>query len=129
MQDFAPPIALAAVLAFIWGMRYLWTKRADREREMLHRERMLALEKGVPLPELPAPEGNGSAVVRYPNALPNAVLGCGLLLFFLGIGIMAALNTVRFPYPDTPENVWAFGLIPTMLGFGCLVYYWLIRRR
>ena len=128
MQDFAPPIALAVVLAFVWGMRYLWMKRADRDREMLHRERMLALEKGVPLPELPAPEANGSAIPRYPNALPNAALGCGLLLFSLGLGVISALQIVTIRDPETPANVWAFGLIPTFLGFGCLIYYWLIRR-
>jgi hypothetical protein len=129
MQDLAPPIALAVVLGFIWGMRYLWMRRAEREREMLHRERMLALEKGVPLPELAPPDGNGSAMARYPNALPNVVLGCGLLLFFLGMGIISALQIVRIPDPEAPANAWAFGLIPVMLGFGCLIYYWLIRHR
>ena len=51
------------VLVWVFGWAAVWLVRqrareakALKLREMLHRERMAAIEGGVPLPELPDPE-------------------------------------------------------------------------
>lgn len=121
------PLALAAVLTFIWGLHYLRRKKAQQHREMLHRERMLAIEKGIPLPELPL-EDNGSAATHYPNALPNAALGCGLIPVSLGLGVVVAFQFARIPDLEVPTDLWAVGFLPLMVGSGCLTYYRLLRR-
>ena len=87
------------------------------------------MEKGIPLPELPVEE-NGAAAARYPDLLPKLSLGCGLLLVTGGVGMLVAFQFMRLPEADAgqyPSNLWAGGFIPLMLGFGFLIYYWLIR--
>ncbi len=126
MEDWAPAIAIAAVLGFVWGLKYLQMKKRQQERDMLHRERMLAMEKGIPLPEIPTVEENGVPLItKYPNLLPNLALGCGILLWFAGFGVIVAL--LVSPIRDAHEG-WSFGFIPIMVGLGCLIYYWLLRR-
>lgn len=50
--------------------------------------------------------------------------GCGVLLLFGGIGVVAALIVS----PDRQmQQMWSLGLIPLMLGAGCIVYYVLLR--
>jgi Domain of unknown function (DUF6249) len=124
-------LALAVVLAFIWGRQYLKLRKQHSEREMLHRERLLAMEKGIPLPEFPAlvEEPNGSLLdymsASMKHVAPKLTLGCGLILIFGGAGIVASFIIV----PDSElHKVWSVGLIPGFIGVGFVLYYLFMRR-
>jgi hypothetical protein len=122
-------LALAVVLAFIWGRQYLKLRKRHSEREMLHRERLLAMEKGIPLPEFPtlAEEPSGSLLDYMSGSIKisKLTLGCGLILIFGGVGTVAAFLIV--PDPDV-HKVWSLGLIPAFLGVGFILYYLFVRR-
>jgi Domain of unknown function (DUF6249) len=124
-------LALAVVLAFIWGRQYLKLRKRHEEREMLHRERLLAMEKGIPLPEFPtlAEEPSGSLLDymsgSMKDVIPKLTLGCGLILIFGGAGMVAAFLIA----PDSElHKAWSVGLIPAFIGVGFILYYLFIRR-
>jgi hypothetical protein len=124
-------MVLAVVLAFIWGRQYLKLRKRHQEREMLHRERLVAMEKGIPLPEFPAlaEEPSGSlldyASGSMKNVIPKMTLGCGLILVFGGAGMVTAFLVA----PDSDlHKVWSVGLIPGFIGIGFILYYLLTRR-
>jgi hypothetical protein len=79
---------------------------SGRKKELEHKERLIAMEKGVGLPELPIkPE--------RPAYLQNR--SAGLVLTFLGIAL-----TIAIWVPAGAEGgVW--GLIPLAIGIGLLV--------
>jgi len=123
-------IAFVAILAFVWGMKYVHTRKRQEERQMIHRERILAMEKGIPLPEFPIPEDDSakSTLVEISNAsrslLPKLTLGCGLIVFFLGTGLLVAL----IMYPDSQtRKMWTMSFIPIFVGVGFLIYHVLLR--
>ena len=70
-------LALAVILAFIWGRQYLKLRKRHLEREMLHRERLLAMEKGIPLPEFPtlAEEPSGSLLDYLSGSIADSQAG------------------------------------------------------
>lgn len=109
-------LAIAAGLA-VWSRHLREVKRVAL-REMVHRERMTALEKGTALPELPTdPEASGA------DQLSRAALLGGLVLVFGGFGLLAALGRV----PDTSEvgdlrDLATMGLLPVFAGFGLLLF-------
>jgi Domain of unknown function (DUF6249) len=122
-------LALAVILAFIWGRQYLKLRKRHLEREMLHRERLLAMEKGIPLPEFPtlAEEPSGSLLDYLSGSIviPKLALGCGLILIFGGAGMVAAFLIA----PDSElHKAWSVGLIPGFIGVGFVLYYLFIRR-
>jgi hypothetical protein len=53
-------LAIAAILASVWGMKYIHTRKRQEERQLIHRERILAMEKGIPLPEFPIEEDDSA---------------------------------------------------------------------
>src|SRR5262245_26411346 len=97
-----------AFFAFVWGILYLRFRKRREERELLHRERMLAMEKGIPLPEIPVMEENGVAALAglRKDLFPRIALGCGILLFCLGWGIIAALITSQM---REVRDAWSMG--------------------
>jgi hypothetical protein len=114
-----------------------------RLREMLHQERMAALDKGLVLPETdvddlllqsfdasqvrgsPLPEGLSE------RALRRTVLGIGLVLLFGGVGWYLGVSAV----PSTRETLGmpemaSLGAIPAMVGLGLLIFWLaLVRER
>src|SRR5437867_9577416 len=99
MENLGPALALAAAFALAWGLKYLQVRKRREERELVHRERMLAMEKGIPLPEFPAVEENGVGVLApyRKDLLPRLSLGCGILLVCLGIGLLVTLQLWQDP--------------------------------
>ena len=123
-------LTFAAMLAFVWGMKYMHTRKRQEERQMIHRERTLAMEKGIPLPEFPIDEDDSakSTLLEISNAsrslLPKLTLGCGLILFFLGAGVLVALKM----HPDSEmSSMWTMSFIPIFVGVGFLLYHLLLR--
>jgi hypothetical protein len=102
--------------------QHLRAVRRLRERELVHRERMLLLEKGGPFPEEVAP---AAGVPFSPATLLSLALGGGLVLVCGGLGLSLAFYLA--PDPDYSQG-WTMGLIPAMAGIGLLLYSWLGRK-
>jgi len=106
-----PVAAMVFVAIVIW----LVFRMAARHREVLSRERMAALEHGVPLPPEAFLESHR---YRPRNSLKAGIIGGGL-----GAGVGAALAVYR---PDS--RLWAWGLAIVLVAVAHLIY-WRIRGR
>jgi hypothetical protein len=106
-----PIVAIAFSLGF--AMLGLWTdhQRRAQKQEHLHRERMAAIEKGVPLP--PNPEADRP---EEKKASPARMLRSGVLLVSLGVVLFFAIDAA-----GGREGA-LFGLIPATLGLANLAY-------
>jgi len=100
------------------------------KRRYLHRERMAALEKGVPLPDELLVETE--ALSKRPSNHMTAI--SGIVWTGFGLGILLARNFVDvngisndFHQFMTFMAIWAFPAL--LVGAGLLVYAWLIRDR
>ena len=94
---------------------YLYFKHVERQRrlDILHMERVAAMEKGIPLPELPL-----DAPKRLPD--PKAPLLHGIVWSALGVGGMLVLRWG--PWPNGSQ-LWPLSLPLTLLGIGLMLYY------
>ncbi|MBM3789232.1 MAG: hypothetical protein FJW35_02655 [Acidobacteria bacterium] len=117
-------LSWAVILLVAW---HLQSKRRQRKEEWIHQERMKAMEKGIPLPELPALEENGARKTRIWNdpVNPRWLLGAAALLITGGFGTSLALYLSGEAYHN---RVWPFGLIGVFLGIGLVLHYWLTRK-
>jgi hypothetical protein len=88
-------------------------------REMLHRERILALERGVPLPEIPVEE----TAIAAPDTRRGAVV-LATVLIGIGAGTMPAFYLA--PNYEL-HQIWPIGLIPLTVGAACAVSAWMTR--
>jgi hypothetical protein len=106
-------LALAAT-----AIAYMYFKHRGRQDrlEVIHQERMAAMDKGIPLPELPI---DPPSVPKAPD--PRATLIHGLVWTTLGVGAMAALLVVG-RIGDAPP-LWPLPLPITLLGVGLILYY------
>jgi hypothetical protein len=97
---------------------YLYFKYQERLRrlEIVHQERLAAMEKGIPLPELPL---DPSKLRRPPD--PRAPLIHGIAWSALGIGGMLALALIG-PQPNAPV-LWPLPLPLALLGVGLVLFY------
>ena len=130
---------LAATVILVLGLLALGLLRRDlrnrqrlRLHEMAHQERMLAMEKGLPISEVPA----GSDFDAWLDELwtdrlfdagrdRRVALALGLVLLFAGSG--ALLLAWRLPNSSADAAALklaaSLGLIPLMASFGLLLYY------
>jgi hypothetical protein len=114
------------LLLVAWHMR---SSRRERRLELQHKERMMAMEKGIPLPELPADDtpsrpGLVADVFGSIRINPRWPLGLGALFVMFGIGLSAALALSQ---EAEHYRVWSFGLIPLFFGLGLMLHYALTR--
>lgn len=121
----------AAALA-VWARHLRETKRL-RVRELIHRERMAAFERGTAIDELPEDlaEGAGPDEAREVAGrwVERAALAAGLVLTLGGLGVAVGFLLV----PDTPEmggmrELAGLGLIPILVGIGLLLFAEIERR-
>jgi hypothetical protein len=112
----ADGITVAALAAAY--VAYLYFKHLDRERrlEIVHQERLAAMEKGIPLPELPL---DPPRVPRVRD--PREPLLHGIVWTALGGGSMLALGLIGSS-PNAPV-LWPLPLPLVFLGIGFLLYY------
>ena len=92
------PILLAFAFFVIFGL--LSSREKRRRIELNHRERMAAIEKGVPLPEMPELDSpNPWNRPRLQKSYPDAALIWGIILLSAGTGGMGALalSSIRWP--------------------------------
>jgi hypothetical protein len=97
---------------------YLSHRRKELLLKNAHTERMTALEKGLPVPDMPA---SLLEDIDAPNAAQSMRNGLALTL----IGIVLYFGIRQF----IDKNMALFGLIPTAIGVANLVYAAMIRRR
>lgn len=111
--------ALAALFA-----AYLYFKHAERKRrlEVIHQERLAAMDKGIPLPELPL---EPPSVPKPPD--PREPLLHGIVWAAFGGGGMLALALVGARAGDAA--VWPLPLPLLLLGVGLILYYLLTTAR
>ncbi len=80
---------------------------AGRRREMRNRERLAAIEKGLDF-----------ALIEPPRPIRQTSSRAGaIVLIAVGIGVAVALGVF------VSEPVWAFGLIPGVIGLGLLAHW------
>lgn len=96
-------IAIAIVAIFMEG----------KKKELKHKERLLAMDKGMEIPTEPVEP-------RRPSYLKNRT--GGLVMTLLGIALTIALWTVA----DATGGVW--GLLPLAIGVGLLISSYLEQR-
>jgi hypothetical protein len=112
MDIFWIPI-VAIVFGIGIGMLGLWTdhQRRSQKLEHLHRERMAAIEKGIPLPQNPEADRPAPKMAN-----PARMLRSGVLLLSLGIVLYFAIDAAG------GRAGALFGLIPATLGLANLAY-------
>jgi hypothetical protein len=114
-------IVTALAAAFV---AYLYFKHLERQRrlEIVHQERLAAMEKGIPLPEFPL---DPPRVPTPPD--PRAPLLHGIVWSALGGGAMLALRLIGLQ-PNAPV-LWPLPLPLALLGIGLMLYYALASER
>ena len=120
MEDFAVAAVFAILLGFV-GFRQ-WLRH--QQRVMVHRERLVALEKGQEPPPWPATPREGLG-------LSGLLLLSGLIWLAIGVGGMIAAYVIvpGLTIPDgPPRSIWIVGLVPTLVGVAHLVVYRVHRR-
>ena len=110
----------AVALALVAGIvGYLYVRNLSRQKkiEIIHQERMAAMEKGIPLPEFPL-ELARERREPDPNVIP--ILGTVLLSLSLGTMIMLYLTL-----PAPSHSIWVVPLPFTFLGAGLIAFHFL----
>jgi hypothetical protein len=114
-----------AILALIaW---YVRGQRRERMIDRIHKERMMALEKGVPLPEIPEYHELNGTFWGSVRLNPKWPLGVGAVFIMAGIGTTAAMILATGKTGEY-DGVWQFCLVPIFVGVGLWLHYWLTRR-
>jgi len=106
--------------------RYQRARRKEQMLDRIHKERMLAMEKGIPLPELPDYErllGGLSQAARSARINPRWPLGIAAIVTAAGIGLSAVLWLLD----GIARDAWPVGLLGVFLGVGLCLHYRLTR--
>jgi hypothetical protein len=131
-QTLAFVLPVLGLLALAGVPRVLRDRQRLRLEEMAHRERMLALEKGVPVSEIPgACDLDAWADDAWTYRLLDgewdrrAALGAGLVMLFAGAGalLFAWLAPAATSDAVTLKVASGLGIIPFMASIGMLLYY------
>ena len=116
-------VVTIAAAAFAYTQRLRHQHRL-RITEMMHEERMAAINQGM---ELPPHDPLDSRVDRPATA--RAGLGAGLVLILGGVGMFVAFTMV----PSAPDSsmglhtLSSLGVIPIFIGVGLLIFAWVTR--
>jgi hypothetical protein len=140
MENFAnlnelvfPMVVIAMPIGIIAVVAHFKTK----EREMIHRERMLAMEKGLQPPPEPFPNGARlfqdaatRAIEKGLRTPQRDLLFRGLLWLAIGIGALASMIWARSPLGVHLQEPFSLltsmpflAFIPIGVGLAHLVYY------
>jgi hypothetical protein len=106
-----------ALAGGIVGYRYVTQRSRQKRMEIIHQERMAAMEKGIPLPEFPFEPARER---RAPD--PNVLLIMGTVFLCLSVGAMIMLY-LSLPVPV--RNDWVFPLPLAFLGVGLVGFHFL----
>jgi hypothetical protein len=124
-------ILVFGIMGYRLARRALDDNKRMKLREMVHRERTLAMEKNLPIENValeteiftePQPSPPRRDAVVW---LRLIALFLGLALFFGGVGMCVAFATAL--NPDFTE-IKLIGLIPALVGLGLLIFYGMTSR-
>lgn len=115
MHSYPEALIVLALVAGFLGYQFLKSRERQRRMEILHAERLAAMDKGIPLPELPF-DPPPEAWKRPPD--PTVPLAIGIVLAAFGIGAMAMLAILAADKP-----YWAVPLPIALMGLGLVLYY------
>jgi hypothetical protein len=135
MEELIPAIFIfmIPILAIIGGITAGIVKTLGQQRlqELAQRERMLAIERGIPpdkLPPLQVSHGLSEGLTFRQSQLRRSqglMIG-GLICVAVGLGTIAFFSII----PEASDNyVWAVGLIPAFVGIALLLSAWVVRPR
>ena len=113
-------VTLALAGSFV-GYLYMRYQTRQKRIEIIHQERMAAMEKGIPLPEFPLE----SARERRPPD-PTVVPILGTVLLSLSVGTMIVLALIL---EASSHGFWVAPLPFTFLGVGLIAYHYLLAKR
>ena len=96
---------------------YLYVRHRSRQKliEIVHQERMAAMEKGIPLPEFPLEPARER---RQPDPTVLPILGTVLLTLSVGAMIVLYLNR-----PAADHGMWVSPLPFAFLGVGLIAFH------
>jgi hypothetical protein len=108
-----------ALAAGVVGCIYVTHQSRSKRLEMIHQERLPAMEKGIPLPEFPL-EAAQNPRVPDPNVLPIM----GTVFLSLSVGAMIVLYRIL---AAEAHGFWVSPLPLAFLGAGLLAFHFLKR--
>jgi hypothetical protein len=118
--DMTPLIVAVMLVTVILGALSMFA--SVQRREMEHKERMAALERGQPLPPVIPPE-----LLVTTKLTPRDYLRRGLLWLFTGIGLFIAVYsaaaTLDAPHGEDLARFAFAGLVPTAVGIAYIIFY------
>jgi hypothetical protein len=108
---------IVMALAAVW-IAHLYFKHVEHKRrlEIVHQERLAAMDKGIPLPELPL---DPAKLPKGPD--PRTMLMHGIVWTAMGLGGVVALFLVGPLANGT--TIWPLALPLLFLGAGLILYY------
>jgi hypothetical protein len=133
MRDINIWIIVVLTIIFWWAVisllfKYLRYSNRLKLRELFHKERIAAIEKGISLPELPedtlehlSEEKMWESYSFGNHRINRLALALGLVLLFGGIGFIISMSI----FHDLSFGL--LGVIPIMIGIGLLIYYHLTK--
>jgi hypothetical protein len=108
-----------ALAAGVVGYVYVKNQTRRKRLEIIHQERLVAMEKGIPLPEFPLEPA------RDPRPDPNNVIPIlGTVLLSLSVGTMIVLYRTL---EAAEHGFWVSPLPFAFLGAGLLAFHFLKR--
>lgn len=125
-------VLLLAIAAMGILARHLKEQRRLALREMVQKERLAAMDKGIPITEwsedmmTTASETSSNGKPLNLVALKLTSLGVGLVMIFAGIGMMFAF---QLSGDHELVELTSLGVIPLMTGLGLVLFHWLIKRQ
>lgn len=129
--EFIPMFWTLFLFLGCWGLILVGRSIRENSRlkvsEMIHRERIEAMQQGLPVPEAPqVPTTVSDASVRISRLSIHwfraVSLALGLFFLFTGMGMCLAFSVV-----EDFREIWSIGMIPAMAGIGFLLFYGLSR--
>lgn len=133
MEIFGLAIVVLGLIGANLLRRHLREAKQLRLREIIHEERMQAMEHNAPLAEVDdavligqlmegigGGPGNGGGLAMAVLWVRIVALCVGLASFFGGIATCVGMFLVNDP---EFSNYWAMGLIPTLVGLGLLLFF------
>jgi len=103
----------------IIGYLYMKHQSGQKRMEIIHLERMAAMEKGIPLPEFPL---EPSRERRPPDPTVAPILG--MVLLSLSVGTMIVLSLIL----ESSHGFWVAPLPFAFLGVGLIAYHYLLAK-
>jgi hypothetical protein len=108
-------MVVLGLAAGIVGYIYVQHQTRRKRLEIIHQERMAAMEKGIPLPEFPLEPVRAT---RPPD--PTVLPIMGLVMLTLSIGTMIVLCVM---FPAARNGAWVAPLPLAFLGIGLLGFH------